>query len=167
VKFTWTAAPGSTGYNLRLGTTQGANDLYSSGKITATSVTPKGLPTNGETIYTELITDYVVGFHLVQVSNSYTFTAATQAVLTSPANGSVLTGAKVTFTWNAGTGATSYNLRIGTLVGANNLYGSGPITLLSATPTNLPTNGETLYVQLCTNFGSSQVCTNYVYTAAP
>ncbi|MGP8251521.1 MAG: hypothetical protein ACLQHF_05755, partial [Terracidiphilus sp.] len=73
--FTWTTAPGATGYYFRLGSTAGANNLYSSGKITATSATVSGLPTNGETIYATLYTDY----GNVLVSRAYTFTAATQS----------------------------------------------------------------------------------------
>ena len=53
--FTWTAAPGATGYYLRLGTTAGANNIYGSGEITATSATVSNLPTNGETIYARCI----------------------------------------------------------------------------------------------------------------
>ena len=39
VTFTWDAAPGAVGYNFRLGTTPGADNVLASGRITATSIT--------------------------------------------------------------------------------------------------------------------------------
>ncbi|MGB9144402.1 MAG: hypothetical protein WCC14_01145 [Acidobacteriaceae bacterium] len=79
----------------------------------------------------------------------------------------MLAGSKVTFSWSAGTGATGYILRLGTTVGAYSLHTTGPITATSATVSGLPTTGETIYARLYTYFGSSQVHTDYVFTAAP
>src|SRR5208282_4852837 len=124
VTFDWTAAPGATGYAFRIGTTVGANNIYASGEVTATSVTPGNLPTNGETLHARLFTVY----GSIQVYTDYTFTAATQAALTAPAPSSVLTGPEVTFDWTAAPGATGYAFRIGTTVGANNIYASGEVT---------------------------------------
>ena len=87
-------------------------------------------------------------------------------MLTSPAGGSVLPGTTVKFTWNAVSGATGYSFRLGTTPGANNIYGSGEITSVSTTPTNLPTNGETIYGQLITYYGSTQVYTEYMFKAS-
>jgi len=162
VTFSWTTAPGATDYGFRLGTTEGSNNLYGSGPITATSVTPPILPTNGETIYARLTTYYGA----IQVYTDYTFTAATQAALTSPTPGTVLVGPSVTFSWTTVTGATDYGFRLGTTEGSNNLWGTGPITGTSTTPTNLPTNGETIYARLITFYGSIQVYTDYTFTAA-
>jgi sugar lactone lactonase YvrE len=160
--FNWAAATGGgTGYGFRLGTTAGAANLYSSGTTTATSATVGGLPTNGSTIYARLITYYGSS----QVYSDYVFSAATKAALTSPTPSTVLAGPKVKFSWTAAPGATSYHLWLGTSVGANNLYASGPTTATTATPTNLPTNGETINARLYTVYGSSQVYTDYVYTA--
>jgi hypothetical protein len=150
--FTWSAAPGADGYNLRLGSTPGANNLYASGKTTATTATAANLPINGETIYATLYTDYIS--IATSFTNAYTFTAGTLAALSSPAAGSVLAGPTVTFTWDAAPGATGYNFRLGTTPGANNLYGHGEITATSLTVTNLPTNGETIYATLYTDYGS-------------
>ena len=164
VTFSWSTAPGATDYGFRLGTTVGGNDIYGTGPTTATSATPTNLPTNGETIYARLTTFYGSN----QVFTDYVYTAATaKASLTSPTAGSVLTGAKVTFSWTSEPGATDYGFRLGTSVGANNLWGTGPITATSTTPTNLPTNGETIYARLTTFYGSVQVYTDYTFTAAP
>ncbi len=162
--FTWTAAPGATGYNFRLATTPGANNLFASGEITATSATVNNLPTNGETVYATLYTDYGSFVASPVYSAAYTFTAAIQAALTSPAAGSVLSGPVVTFTWTAAPGVTGYNFRLGTTPGANNLYASGEITATSATVNNLPTNGETIYATLYTDYGS--FVASPVYSAA-
>jgi hypothetical protein len=160
--FNWTAAPGATGYRFLLGTTPGSNNLYGSGPTTATSVTVHGLPANGETIYATLYTTY----GSAQVSTGYTFTAATQATLISPTDDAVLTGPLVTFNWTTAPGATGYNLRLGTTQGANNIYGTGVITATTATPTRLPTNGETIYAELITDFGTVSVSAYYVFTAS-
>jgi hypothetical protein len=60
VQFTWSAATGgATQYQLWLGSTGvGSNNLYSSGAITATTVTRNNLPTNGEKIYARLYTNF-------------------------------------------------------------------------------------------------------------
>ena len=160
--FAWSAAPGATGYRLRLGTTPGGNDVYSTGSITATSATATKLPTNGTTIYATLYTVY----GSVQVNSVSTFTAGSAAALTTPAAGTVLAGPNVTFNWAPAAGATGYALRLGTSLGGNNLWSSGPITATSATPKGLPTNGETVYARLYTNYGSVQVYTDYSFTAA-
>jgi NHL repeat len=164
VTFAWTTVPGATSYIIRLGTTAGATDVYSSGVTTATSVTPTNLPTNGETIYATLYTYY----GSAQVSNSYTFTATAPAALSAPASGSVLTGPSVTFNWTAATGpgVTGYIFQLGTTAGGNNVYSSGLTTATSVTRTNLPTNGETIYATLKTNYGSVQVTNSYTFTAA-
>ncbi len=162
VIFNWSTAGGATGYALRLGTTAGGNNIWSSGPITATSATPKGLPTNGETVYARLYTTY----GSTQAYTDYTFTAATSAALTSPTGGSVLTGPSVTFSWTTASGATGYALRAGTTLGGNNIWSSGTITTTSITARSLPTNGETVYVRLYTTYGSTQAYTDYTFTAA-
>jgi hypothetical protein len=163
VTFTWTAATGATDYSLKLGTTVGSNNLYGSGYLTGTSATPTDLPANGETIYATLTTYYGTA----QASTNYTFTAATQAALTSPANEAVFTSSSQTFQWTTAAGATNYSLKLGTTAGSNNLYGSGYLSGTSATATNLPTNGETIYGTLTTYYGTVAATTSYTFTAAP
>ena len=165
VSFTWSAGAPNASYSFRLGTTQGANNLYASGLTTATSITAINLPSNGATIYGRLYTYYASS----QVYADYVFTATTAnvATLTSPAPSTGLAGPQVTFTWSAAAGSTGYSFRLGTTKGANNLYASGLTTATSVTPTNLPTNGETIYARLYTYYASSQAYADYVFTAAP
>ncbi len=161
VTFSWTTSAGASGYGFRLGTTAGGNDLWSSGHITTTSTIAKGLPTNGETVFARLYTL----FGSATKFNDYTFTAATRAALTSPTGGSVLTGATETFNWSTAAGATGYALRLGSSVGANDIWSSGHITTTSATAKKLPTNGSTVYGRLYTIYGSTEVYTDYTFTA--
>jgi hypothetical protein len=162
--FTWGAATGATSYGLWLGTNGvGSNNLWGSGSTTSTSVTFGGLPTNGQTIYARLWT----AFGGVSVHTDYSYTAASAAVLTSPAPNSTLTGTGATFQWTAPTGATAYDLWLGNAgVGSNNLWGSGSTTAKSVTFGGLPTNGETIYARLFTTLNGVSVHSDFTYTAA-
>ena len=163
VTFDWSAAVGATGYYVQIGSTGvGSDDIYNSSQKTTTSYTASNIPTNGETIYVRLITNYGGTW----VHSDSTYTAATQAVMTSPVQGSVFTGASVPFTWAAATGATGYYLQIGsTGVGSDDIYNSSQKTVTSYTFNSMPTNGETIYVRLITNFGGAWVHNDYTYTA--
>lgn len=165
VTFTWSASAGASGYSLWLGSTgAGSNNLYDSGETTATSITAGGLPTNGETIYARLYTN----FNNVTVHADYIYTAVTQApaALTTPTPGSTLAGPNVTFTWSASAGASGYSLWLGsTGVGSNNLWHSGETTATSVTAGGLPTNGETIYARLYINFNGVVQHADYTYTA--
>jgi hypothetical protein len=166
--FTWTAGTGANddAYQFWLGSTGvGSNNVYSSGVIHTTSLTRTNMPVNGETIYARLYTDYDGTW----VHQDYTLTAAAEAVLTSPAPSSTLSGASVKFTWSAATGgATQYQFWLGsTGVGSNNLYSSGVITSTTVTRTNLPTNGEIINARLYTNFNGTWTHIDYTYKAAP
>jgi uncharacterized repeat protein (TIGR03803 family) len=170
VTFHWTAGTGATGYALWVGTTgtgSGADNVYYSGEkaSTVTSLTVSGLPVNGETIYVRLITYTASG----STFTTYTYTAASGGILTTPAPGSTLGGSSATFSWTAGTGATGYALWIGSsATDSDNLYYSGEQapTVTSLTVNGLPMNGETIYVRLITYYASSSAFTTYTYTAA-
>jgi hypothetical protein len=170
VTFTWTPGTGATGYGLWAGTTgtgTGSDNLYYSGEKspTVTSLTVSGLPVNGETIYIRLTTYYGTA----STFTTYTYTAATGGILTTPAPGSTLSDPSVTFSWTAGANATGYGLWIGsTQPGSDNLYYSGEkaSTVTSLTVSGLPGNGETLYVRLVSYYGSSSGFIDYTYTAA-
>jgi len=90
----------------------------------------------------------------------------TPAALTSPAPNAVFTGYPVAFTWGSVTGATDYSIRLGTTAGGYDLYASGRIGGTSATISNLPTNGETIYARLYTYYGSKAVYNDYTFTSA-
>jgi hypothetical protein len=161
VTFQWTAG-GASQYGLWIGTTGvGSNNITSTGGASL-SFNATGLPTNGQTLYVRLWSQ-VSG---VWQSNDYTYTAATGGVaMTSPAPGSTLSGANVTFQWTAG-GASEYGLWIGTTgAGSNNITSTGGTTL-SFNATGLPTNGQTLYVRLWSQVSGVWQFSDYTYTAA-
>jgi uncharacterized repeat protein (TIGR03803 family) len=170
VTFHWTPGTGATGYALWAGTTgtgSGSDNLYYSGEkaSTVTSLTVSGLPINGETIYIRLVTYKGSS----STFTTYTYTASSGGILTTPAPGSTLGGSSTTFSWTAGTGATGYALWIGSsATDADNLYYSGEQapTVTSLTVNGLPMNGETIYVRLITYYASSSAFTTYTYTAA-
>jgi hypothetical protein len=89
------------------------------------------------------------------------------AELTSPTPGSVLDGTHVTFIWTPGTGATEFDLWLGLSgPGSSSLYSSGVTSATSATATNLPTRGATVYARLFSNAGGGWSYTDYTYTEA-
>jgi len=161
--FTWSAPSGETGYYLWIGTSGvGSNNVYNSAEKTVNSYTFSSLPTNGEPIYVRLITNY----NGTWVSNDYTYTAATQAAMTSPVQGSTFTGASVTFNWTAAANATGYYLQIGSAgAGSTDIYNSAQKTVTTYTYSTMPTNGETIYVRLNTNYNGTWGHNDYTYTA--
>jgi hypothetical protein len=140
----------------------GSSNLYYSAEKTVTSYTFDKMPTNGETIYVRLITN----FNGTWVHADYTYTAASEAAMTSPTAGSTFAGASVTFNWTTIPSATGYYLWIGSSgVGSSDIYYSAEKTVTSYTFTRMPTNGETIYVRLTTNFNGTWVYNDYTYRA--
>jgi hypothetical protein len=162
VTFIWSAATGATEYDLYLGTTGvGSNNLYQSGHITTTSATVTNIPTNGVKVYARLLS-YING---AWQYNDYTYTEASLAVLTAPTPGSTIAGTSVTFKWTTGANVTEYDLYLGTTgVGSNNLYQSGHVTTTSATVTNLPSNGATIYARLLSYINGAWQYADYIFT---
>jgi streptogramin lyase len=157
--FTWN--PGSaTTFQFRLGTTPGSNNIYGSGQTNASSETVSNLPT-GVNIYAVLY--YMLDGAWKSLSYTYPGTP-TAPKLTTPAPGSTLSGSTVTFSWNPGT-ATTFQFRLGTTLGSNNIYGSGQTTKTSETVSNLPTNGETIHAVLYYMVNGAWQYTAYTYTA--
>ena len=164
LKFTWTAGYGVANYALWAGTSgPGSSNLYSSGTITATSTVVPSLPLLGTRLYVRLFS-YIGG---VTEHNDYTFTLATPvlAAITSPAPGSTLGTANVTFTWTSGYGVTKYNLLVGTNgPGSTSIYASGLITATSATVPTIPASGQTVYVTLNSTISGAPGSNSYTYT---
>jgi hypothetical protein len=163
--FVWSAGSGATtAYALLVGTAPGLGNIFVKNIPTGTSQTVNGLPVDGSTVYVKLWT----GSGGVWQFNDYTYKASggTPAVLTSPVPTSTLTGSSVTFTWNAGTGATAYWLDVGSTSGGLDLY-SQRTNSTSLTVNGLPSGGITIYVRLWTAFQSQWQFTEFTYKAAP
>ncbi|MCX6636456.1 MAG: SBBP repeat-containing protein [Acidobacteria bacterium] len=162
VTFTWTPGAGVSMYALYFGTTPGGRELLEVNTGTGTSYTIT-LPASGVTVYVRLWSCIGGGW----VFNDYTYTAATRvkATMISPTPGSVLVGASVTFTWNAGTGVSMYALYFGTTPGGQELLGvvnTGTSTSYTAT---LPTTpGLAIHVRLWSCIDGLWVFNDYAYT---
>src|SRR3974377_21043 len=87
------------------------------------------------------------------------------AALTTPAPGSTLPGASVTFVWSTGTGVTQYWLGIRSMSGNTDICSSPAGTSTGATVV-LPTDGRTLYVRLWSSLGGAWQYQDATYTAA-
>lgn len=94
-----------------------------------------------------------------------------QAVLTSPAPGSTLSGSTVNFTLQTAGDVSQYQLWLGTAgVGSGNLgvysFGSTSISSLTAPVTGIPTSGGTVYARLFTDISGNWQATDYTYKEA-
>jgi hypothetical protein len=157
-QFSWTSVPGATDYVLWVGTTANAEDAlyYNAGTRTGTSATLQP----GTTYYTTLFTF---------IGSNYTFTrssfqTAATAVLSTPANGATNldSGQPIAFSWTAVAGAASYELMVGTSVGANNALDSGAITISSTSATLNP--NTTYYARLLTTANGTATYTDTTFS---
>jgi hypothetical protein len=162
VTFTWTGGVGVQDYELLIGTTQvGSSNIYNSNVVTVTSENVT-VPAVGAPIYVRL-RQRING--LWQQAD-YVYTEAgtpTPATITSPAAGSTLTSASVTFTWTGGVGVQDYVLLVGTTgAGSSNVYDSG-VTMATSETVTVPTTGATLYVRLRQRISGAWQQQDYTY----
>src|SRR5262249_43012653 len=153
--FSWSAGTSAQGYFLYVGTSAGANNIFGN-TVSGQSATISNIPTNGSTIYVRLWTLLSGAWQY----NDYTYRAATVTTtpppptggsstpVVSPASGTALHGTSVAFSWSPVTNAAEYFFYAGTTPGANNLYGQSTGLNRTATVTNLPVNGQTVYVRV-------------------
>ncbi len=140
VTFVWSAGSGAVAYWLDAGSTQGSANFFAQNVGLATSQTVTGIPTDGSTVYVILWTLLGGAWQ----HNAYTYTAggaSTGAVMVQPAANAVLSGASVTFTWSAASGAAAYWLDVGSAQGQANIFGQNVGLATSQTVSGLPTDG--------------------------
>jgi hypothetical protein len=166
ITFEWDAVTGATAYWLHVGTSTGAKDYYNSGETTDTQITVTGLPQDGSTVYARLWTRIASEWQY----NDYSYTTKEETEkptksteITSPENGSTLTGSEVKFKWNAGTGVTTFWLYAGKSEGTKEYYSSGKTTETQTTATGLPQDGSTVYVRLWYKVDSKWQFKDYTY----
>lgn len=82
----------------------------------------------------------------------------------SPAPGSILPSASVTFSWGASS-ATAYQLYVGTSSAASDIFKSAKISATSITVDNLPFNGRIIYVRLRSQIKGKWRYTDQTYQA--
>ena len=163
--FTWTVGAGAAAYWLDVGPALGIGGYFAQNVGAVTSQMVTGLPVNGSTVYVRLWS-LLAG---VWQYNDYTYTASggqSKAVMASPTPGATLSGASVTFSWSAGSGASAYWLDVGTAPGVGNYFALNVGLATSKSVTGLPVNGSAIYVRLWTQFGSVWQYNDYTYSAA-
>jgi hypothetical protein len=168
VTFDWTSGSGASAYWIDVGSTAGAHDLYSSGNLgNVQTVTVNGLPTDGVPIYVTLYS--LIGS--TWVGNTYNYTALNatggSAQITSPVNGSTLSGNTVTFVWSQDANATAYWVDVSAVApGGNDLDSSGNLgNVQTETIYNLPANGSTVYVTLYSLVAGQWVSSPFSYVS--
>jgi hypothetical protein len=166
--FSWIAYPGATAYWLDVGKEQGGHEYYSSGSLSTSTLsqTVNSLPLDGSTVWARWY--YLLGGSWQSIDYSYTAAggSSSQGVITSPANGSTLTGSSVAFHWSAGTGATAYWVDVGSSAGGHQYYSSGNLgNVLTTTVNSLPTDGSTVYVTLYSLVSGTWLSNGYTYAA--
>ena len=138
VTLTWNASSGATSYNARRSTTNGGPYTVIATNITTTSYTNTGLA-NGTTYY------YVVSAVNASGESANSSQASATTIPAAPGGLTATAGnAQVTLTWNASSGATSYNARRSTTNGGPYTVIATNITTTSYTNTGLA-NGTTYY----------------------
>lgn len=166
--FQWSAGQAVTRYFLFVGRWQGGNTIFSQDMGTSLSATVNNLPADGLPVYVRLWS-YLQG---AWQFNDYVFTASgsqpagQKGVLVSPAPGSTLAGASATFTWTPGVRVERFWLFAGTSLGNNNIYGGDQGTNTSATVSNLPVNGQVIYVRLWSYIDGAWQYSDASYRAA-
>lgn len=110
----------------------------------------------------------VIGAH--QPGAAYVYTnlfSPSPPALSSPTQGSTLSGSTTTFTWNSGVGNEAFWLYVGNSYASGNLYNSGSLSssTLSQTVTGLPLDGRVLFVRLWYKESGTWKFLDYSYTA--
>ena len=146
-----------------IGSSYGGNNYLQSGPLPSSqyALTVNNLPDDGSTVYATWWYDVGGSWSYIE----YQYTAAGAGVITSPTNGSTLTGSSEQFTWLAGSG-TQFWLTAGNSQGGNNYYNSGNLgNVLTTTVTGLPTDGSQVYVTLFSYVAGQWVNNQDTYTA--
>jgi hypothetical protein len=170
VIFQWTAGTGVNLYQLNLGSTLGASDLYLY-KGSATSTTVPSLPANGQIVYARLYSKingtWVYDDYQYYNDNGYSEGGTPDAAVLqspTPGQGTVLSTSNVPFQWSTGTGVTLYlfNLSAVTPGGSDLFLYKGSAT--SAIVPTVPSNGALVYARLWSYINGTWQHNDYVYS---
>ncbi len=141
VSLSWAASSGATSYNVKRSTVSGGPYANVATGVKTTGYTDTGL-TNGTTYYYVVSAVNAAGESPDSNQASATPTCSTPAAPTglTPTAGN----AQVSLSWNASSGATSYNVKRSTISGGSYTTIASGVTSTSYTDTGL-TNGITYY----------------------
>jgi hypothetical protein len=170
VSFGWTAnGTAASEWWLDLGSSPGASNYHDSGSLGgALQTTVNGLPTDGRVVHARLYWRAGAG---AWSSRDFQFGTAGVPLpaFTTPAPGSVLPGASVSFAWASnGTPATEWWLYLGSSPGASNYHDSGSLGgALQTTVNGLPTSGGVVHARLYWRTGAGAWSSrDFSFTAA-
>jgi hypothetical protein len=171
ITFDWQASTDAISYDVYRNGSLYASGLTSAGGNNITNVTAGQTYTyyviarnaNGSTQSNNTIS---VSVPLNVCSTTTPPIVTVPATMTSPASGSKLIGANVTFTWNSSIpAATQYMLYFGTTTGGSDLGSANAGTALSFQITGLPTNGHIVFVRLSSLINGAWSYIDYTYDA--
>lgn len=163
VTFEWSAGVGVQRYYLFAGLWPGGNTLFSQDMEMARSATISGLPAAGQPVYLRLwsyIDEQWVAFDAIYTASGAAETPV-KAQLTSPAAGASLTGPEAAFEWSAGAGVRRYYFFAGLWQGGNTLASIDADQARSATVSNLPVAGETIWIRIWSLIGEDWQYNDY------
>jgi len=156
VRFNWTAAAdsvsGVASYDLQVGTAPGGNNIFDGNVGNVLTKTATG--SHGQTLYARVRARDAVG-------NIGNWSASSDGILidtvapTPPGTptdaGAYIGSTSVEFNWTAatdnGSGVASYDLRVGTTPGGNDIFDGNVGNVLTKTVTG--SSSQTLYAQVC------------------
>jgi len=157
--FQWTVVPGSQAYQLQVGTSAGASDVFDSGIITTTSVVVPNLPQE-KTLYarvraipagwsTALTSGFPRGTYVTFRSDD----DVPGATFTYPAAGSTAE-ADTPISWRRDSLARNYRLTIGTTARGTDLLDTGSVLAPWRVVSGLP-SGATVHATLYTHYSGN------------
>jgi hypothetical protein len=142
--FQWSSDPRALGYQISIGTSLGAQDVFVSNQMTETNMLAR-IPSGG-TYYLRLSTIRADGVRYIDSS----FTARDFAAhLISPGN-QAFADPYASFVWTAVPGADAYYLTVGSVQGARDVFDSGEQSATNMFVPNL-VSGTTYFVRLYTH----------------
>ena len=142
--FQWTTVSGAEGYELYVGTSQGAKDVVSTGVIQGTSYTVKKPLPAAAMLWARIWTE-LNGVWSYQSDISFTVSSA--SLMVYPPNGGQNVDTSVAFQWAPANNVQAYQLYVGTSPGASDLVNTGAIQATCWSVPPLPV-GQTLYARI-------------------
>jgi hypothetical protein len=165
VTFVWDDA-GALAYRLEVGTSVGDASIHSSLYGVNTSASVGGLPSDGSDVYVRLSSEsHAVGWQTRDYHYSAWLAPFTPAWITSPVPGSTLTGADVTFSWDAAPQARRYVLHVGTAEDPQRYFSESLDLNQSCRVAGLPTDGREIVATLDTEGPTTTESTQAIYNA--
>jgi gliding motility-associated-like protein len=167
----WNFVEGVTGYIISIGTTNGGTDIINQTQVgSATNFTPPlGLPDDTQ-IYVTITLFFFDQPNITCSSESFrtedVTTVPACTILNNPIDGAINVNGSTNLGWNYATGATSYQLRIGTSSGSADILDQNVGNVLSYNPPADFPAGTQIFVTVIPNNdnGSATNCSEESFT---